>query len=131
MIHMERVLYRDPDQDLRGLWWSLVHRFQGLSTPVGRREPDWAAKLHFSIAPVYYHNYQLGEMVASQLLHHLTTKVLADEPAAALIASPKVGAYMQAELFRPGAIAPWETWLERATGEALNPGYFVEQLQTL
>ncbi len=131
MAHFERALYRDPEQDLNTLWWTLKAKYQNLTPPENRHAPDWAAKIHLASAPVYYHNYQLGEMVASQLLHHLTTKVLADEPAAALIASPKVGAYMQAELFRPGAIAPWETWLERATGEALNPGYFVEQLQTL
>ena len=33
MIHMERALYRDPAQDLRALWWTLVTRFQGLRVP--------------------------------------------------------------------------------------------------
>ena len=131
MAHFERALYQDPDQDLNTLWWTLKAKYQGLTPPEGRHAPDWAAKIHIASAPVYYHNYQLGEMVASQLLHHLTTKVLAGEPAAALVISPKVGAYMERELFRPGAVASWETWLERATGEALNPAYFVEQLQTL
>jgi peptidyl-dipeptidase A len=131
MAHFERALYQDPEQDLNKLWWTLKAKYQGLTPPEDRNAPDWAAKIHLASAPVYYHNYQLGEMVASQLLHHLTTQVLAGEPAAALIASPKVGAYMETRLFHPGAALPWETWLEQATGEALNPGYFVEQLQTL
>jgi peptidyl-dipeptidase A len=131
MAHFERALYRDPDQDLNTLWWTLKAKYQGLIPPEGRHAPDWAAKIHLASAPVYYHNYQLGEMVASQLLHHLTTRVLVGESAAALIASPKVGAYMETELFRPGATAPWEAWLEHATGEALNPGYFIEQLESL
>src|SRR6185503_18757076 len=42
MCHMERELYRDPEQDLSGLWWSLVERFQGLRRPAGRNAPDWA-----------------------------------------------------------------------------------------
>ena len=29
--------------------------------------PDWAAKIHIATNPVYYHNYMLGEMMASQL----------------------------------------------------------------
>ena len=76
MVHMERALYRDPDQDLRALWWDLVERFQWVRRPEGRHAPDWAAKIHFSIAPVYYHNYQLGEMLASQLQDHLLKVVL-------------------------------------------------------
>ena len=131
MAHFERALYHDPEQDLNTLWWALKANYQGLIPPEDRHAPDWAAKIHLAAAPVYYHNYQLGEMVASQLLHHLTTTVLAGEPAAALIASPKVGAYMETALFRSGAVSPWETWIKDATGEALDPGYFVEQLQTL
>ena len=131
MAHFERALYQNPDQDLNTLWWTLKTKYQGLIPPDNRHTPDWAAKIHLATAPVYYHNYQLGEMIASQLLHHLTTSVLAGEPASALIDSPKVGAYMKADLFRPGAVAPWEIWLEHATGEPLDPGYFVEQLQTL
>src|SRR5262249_50408525 len=57
MVHMERALYRDPGQDLRTLWWDLVERFQWVRRPEGRHAPDWAAKIHFSVAPVYYHNY--------------------------------------------------------------------------
>ncbi|MCW3096268.1 MAG: Oligoendopeptidase [Chthonomonadaceae bacterium] len=131
MAHFERALYQDPEQDLNTLWWTLKAKYQNLTPPENRHAPDWAAKIHLASAPVYYHNYQLGEMVASQLLHHLTTQVLVGEPSAALVTSPKVGAYMEAALFRPGAVAPWEVWLEHATGEPLNPGYFVEQLQTL
>ncbi len=131
MAHFERELYRDPEQDLNALWWAMKAKYQGLTPPDGRNAPDWASKIHLATAPVYYHNYQLGEMVASQLLHHLTTEVLAGEPASALITSPKVGAFMEAELFHPGAIYPWEEWLQRATGEPLNPAYFVAQLESL
>ena len=71
MASFERELYRDPDQDLNSLWWDLVERFQSLTRPDGRDAPDWAAKVHFSVAPAYYQNYLLGEITASQLQAHL------------------------------------------------------------
>ena len=36
-----------------------------LCQPERSAEPDWASKPHFVIAPVYYHNYMLGELFAS------------------------------------------------------------------
>jgi len=67
MCHMERALYADPGQDLVARWWELVERLQFVHPPDGRTAPDWASKIHFSVAPVYYHNYLLGEVLASQL----------------------------------------------------------------
>jgi peptidyl-dipeptidase A len=78
---------------------------------------------------VYYQNYLLGEMMAAQLLNALRTQVLAGEPADALFTSPKVGRWLKEKLFLPGQIRPWEDALEHATGERLNPDYFVRQLQ--
>ncbi len=129
MANFERALYRDPDQDLNTLWWNLVEKYQWLRRPEGRNAPDWAAKIHLATAPVYYHNYQLGEMVASQLLHHLREEVLSGESPEAVVTHPKVGAYLREKVFYPGATRPWEDWLEHATGERLNPAYFVGQLR--
>ena len=128
MAHFERELYRDPDQDLNAVWWELVEEFQGIKCPEGRHAPDWASKIHVATAPVYYHNYLLGEMVASQLLHTLNTIVLPGEGPNALISSPKVGGYLISRVFHPGASRPWEEWLQYATGEPLNPVYFIRQL---
>ena len=130
MTSFERAMYRNPEQDLNALWWELVERFQNVTRPEGRNAPDWAAKIHLATTPVYYQNYQLGEMVASQLLHHIQTVVLTGEPPHALVTSPKVGAYMRERLFAPGATRPWEDWLAAATGERLNPSFFVRQLQS-
>ncbi|MCS7306094.1 MAG: M2 family metallopeptidase [Thermoguttaceae bacterium] len=69
MFHFEKALYENPDQPLNRLWWDLVEQYQQLRRPEGRDEPDWAAKPHFTIAPVYYHNYMLGELLAAQLRH--------------------------------------------------------------
>ncbi len=129
MAHFERELYRDPEQDLDALWWEQVETWQNVTCPLEFRPKDaWASKIHLASSPVYYHNYLLGEMVASQLLHYIQATVLEGEPADALVSSPKIGNYMQEKLFHPGAIRPWEEWLAHATEEPLNPRYFVAQL---
>jgi len=128
MSYFEREMYRNPEQDLNTVWWDIVERFQRVKRPDGRNTPDWASKIHLATAPTYYHNYQLGEMIASQLLNYLHKAVLNGEPSSALVTSPKVGAWLTEKVFYPGALYPWEEWLEFATGEPLNPAYFVADL---
>jgi peptidyl-dipeptidase A len=126
MSHFERSLYEDPEQDLDKLWWNLVERFQHLRRPDGDRKADWAAKIHLSTSPVYYHNYLLGEMTASQILASLKKNVVSDDME--LVTSPKVGEWLTEKIFRHGAKYNWNILLERATGERLNPAYFIDEL---
>jgi peptidyl-dipeptidase A len=128
MIHFERALYRDPDQDLNGLWWELVERYQSVPRPDGRDAPDWAAKSHVVSSPVYYHNYLLGQLLASQITHHIRARVL--PPAASgssYFARPEVGTYLKNMIFAPGARYRWHKLVERATGESLTSRYFVQE----
>lgn len=133
MCHMERALYRDPGQDLDSLWWDLVERYQSVRRPEGRGSPDWASKVHFSTAPVYYHNYMLGEMMASQLQTHLRRVVLGGgaDVGARYVSSPEVGAFLVERLFRGGRAHDWRETLRRATGGALSAAAFVEELATV
>jgi peptidyl-dipeptidase A len=130
MIHMERALYRDPAQELRGLWWSLVERFQGLRRPEGRNTPDWAAKIHFSIAPVYYQNYLLGEMLASQLQHHLLTRTVGGGAGRweRYVGEPAVGAFLRERFYAPGKRWSWRELVTHATGRPLGTESFVRDL---
>jgi peptidyl-dipeptidase A len=130
MIHMERALYTDPAQDLRTLWWDLVERFQGVKRPEGRDAPDWAAKIHFSIAPVYYQNYLLGEMVASQLQDTLLTQVLGGgaDRWERLVTDPAVGAFLRERYYAPGKRWNWRVLVEHATGRPLETRPFVDDL---
>jgi peptidyl-dipeptidase A len=129
MCHMERALYRDPAQDLDALWWDLVEEFQRVRRPDGRRAPDWASKVHFSAAPVYYHNYMLGEMMASQLLHTMAKEFTGSEDIAQLnfASRMELGKFLIDKIFRPGASLRWDELLVQATGETLNPKYFAQQ----
>jgi peptidyl-dipeptidase A len=82
MNAFERALYSDPDGDLDSIWWELVARYQQLTPPDGRRAPDWAAKIHVAVAPVYYHTYLYGAIVALQLRDALRASVggIVDRP---------------------------------------------------
>jgi peptidyl-dipeptidase A len=127
MFNFERELYADPDRDdLNELWWDLVERLQLVKRPPGRDEPDWAAKIHVAVAPVYYHNYVLGHLIAAQLRHHLEEQVASGEP---FFMSEVAGRYLQEAIFGPGARNKWEETVLRATGERLNPDYFVNSLR--
>lgn len=125
MFHFEQALYADPDRDgLNILWWDLVERFQHLNAPPGRDKPDWAAKIHVAIAPVYYHNYVLGNLTAAQLRAYMETRV-ARGP---FFLSKEAGRYLQDVFFARGASRDWKKTLIQATGEKLNPEYFIRPL---
>jgi peptidyl-dipeptidase A len=129
MFRFEKALYENPDQDLNRLWWDLVERYQGLKRPEGRNEPDWAAKIHVALYPAYYHNYLMGQLLASQLHHHVGTVVLKaqDWQAQSYAGHPEVGQYFREQVFQPGMRYPWAEMIERATGEKLTPRYYAEQ----
>lgn len=123
MVHFEHEMYHNPEQDLDTLWWSLVERFQLICKPDGRTEPDWAAKIHIGTAPVYYQNYILGELMASQL-HY---SILDELRRPSYIGQRGTGDFLIRRIFHPGASVPWNELLKNALGEGLNPDYFVQQ----
>ncbi len=129
MYDFEKQLYANPGQDLNSLWWQMVEKYQFIKKPPGRNEPDWAAKIHFTIAPCYYHNYMLGELLASQLHHHIVKDVLKLRSDASLsyVGQKKAGQFLSQKVFEPGAMYHWNEMIERATGEQLTAKYFVEQ----
>lgn len=122
MTYFELALYADPERELDGLWWDLVERYQLLRRPDGRRAPDWASKYHVALAPVYYHNYELGYLCTAQLEDRVR------RIAGGLVGRPQAGAWLVDKYFRPGARQDWAAHIAQSTGEALNPRYFVESL---
>ncbi len=127
MFRFEKELYRDPDGDLNTIWWDLVEKYQLVRRPDGRDEPDWAAKIHIVSSPVYYHNYMLGEMIASQFHHHVLTKIDEGVAERGIYGNLAVGEFFREKVFRPGNIDPWTEHIEKITGEPLQAKYFVEQ----
>ncbi len=129
MYNFEKQLYANPEQDLDSLWWRMVEKYQLVKRPQGRDEPDWAAKIHFTIAPCYYHNYLLGELLASQLHNHMTREILKLESDKNLsyIGRRELGDFLRENIFEAGAVYHWNEMIKRATGQPLTPDYYVGQ----
>ncbi|MBN2497814.1 MAG: M2 family metallopeptidase [Deltaproteobacteria bacterium] len=128
MIHFERELYRDPDQDLTGLWWKLRQRFQGLSRPEGRAAADWAAVVHLSQAPVTYHHYLFGQMLASQWLFQLADQLGLESPDQIdWVGNRVAGRFLRERIFAPGASLRWDELVRRSAGGALDPACFIRE----
>jgi peptidyl-dipeptidase A len=115
IVQFERHFYADPEQDLNRLWWELEERYQAIPRPEGRDAPDWAAKIHVAVAPVYYHKYLYGRLFSAQL-----TRKLDIDFGGWWEGRPDSGDYIRRELFQPGATFTWSRTVERVTGEALG-----------
>lgn len=129
MYRFEKSLYENPDQNLNKLWWDLVTKYQMLKPPEGRDAPDWASKIHIATVPAYYHNYLMGDLLASQIYYHIATKVLkvANIYRQSFKDQKEVGLYLIEHVFKPGMKYPWNEMIEKATGEKLTPVYYARQ----
>lgn len=116
MTAFERELYKNPEQDLNALWWSLVKKHQKIECSGSSSGCDWAAKYHIGLAPVYYFSYLLGELFASSL-----------EESIGEFASEKTGAFLNEKLFRPANSMPWNALVEHSTGNPLSPKAWLKE----
>ena len=129
MFNFEKQLYANPDQDLDNLWWDLVEKYQLVKRPPGPVDAGWASKLHFVSAPCYYHNYMMGELLASQWHHNFVYNIfgLKTDKGVSYVGDKRIGQFFRREVFGPGAVYTWNDMIKRCTGENLNSKYFVEQ----
>ena len=132
MLRFEKGMYEKPEQDLNTLWWELVEKYQLLKRPKDRNAPDYGAKIHICSAPVYYHNYMMGQLFASQV-HHTIAREVYDkaEPSTVLyLGDKKVGDFMKKKVFEPGRTLSWKDLMKHATGEELSAKAFAKDFQT-
>lgn len=130
LYRFEKEMYADPDQDLNTLWWNLVEKYQMLRRPDGRNEPDWASKIHIALYPCYYHNYQLGALLASQIQHYIVTNITGTGDMkfdSYSENSAEVGKWFSEKIFAPGMKYEWNDMIEMATGEKLTAKYYKMQ----
>jgi len=129
MYRFEKGMYEDPDRDLNKLWWDLVEKYQLLKRPEGRNQPDWASKIHIALYPCYYHNYLMGELLASQLSYYVAKNYYNTEDLnnVSFTNNPEVGKYMVEKVFKPGMKYEWNDMIEKATGEKLTAKYYAKQ----
>jgi peptidyl-dipeptidase A len=129
MYNFEKSIYTDPSQDMNELWWNLVEKYQMLKKPAGRSQPDWAAKSHIVNQPCTYHNYMLGEMLASQLKSHILktfengNKDFSKES----FKNKKIGEFLTESVFKPGKSIDFNLLIKNITGSDLSPDYFTKE----
>ncbi len=131
MLRFEKAMYENPDQDLNKLWWDMVEKYQLVKRPANRNAPDYASKIHIVVAPVYYHNYMMGQLFASQVHHTIVREVLKeDDPAKAIYNGNKeVGQFMKKKVFEPGRTLSWNALTKYATGKELEAKAFAEDFR--
>jgi len=97
--------------------------------PENRDMPDYAAKIHVCLYPVYYHNYQLGGLLEAQFRNAIAvSQGLDNVQEIRYMNNPEIGKYFVENVFMPGNRFRWDEMIIRATGEKLTSRYFVEQL---
>jgi peptidyl-dipeptidase A len=131
MLRFEKAMYENPKQDLNKLWWDLVEQYQGLKRPAGRNAPDYGSKIHICSAPVYYHNYMMGQLFASQVHHSIARDVYgnADPNSVVYIGDKRVGEFMKKRVFEPGRTRTWNGLTKHATGADLGAEAFAKDFR--
>lgn len=123
MTYFEQELYKNPEQDLQALWWSMVHKYQKILPPKDlTRKNDWAAKYHIGLAPVYYYSYLLGEMLASAI-----EKTLLTETGNSSIATKEAGKLLQERLFSKANTLSLEDLVLHVTKKPLSSQAWIKQ----
>lgn len=128
MLHFEKEMYANPDRDLNKLWWDLKAKYQLQAPPEELTGHDYGAKMHIVGAPVYYHNYMLGDLFGAQFYTYLTKNILnEDKPLnTSLYGRPEAGEYLNQEIFYRGGRYGWQDLTKLCTGEKLSPKAFAE-----
>ncbi len=129
MYRFEKAMYENPDQDLNKLWWDLVEKYQMMKRPKDRNMPDWSTKTHIASSPCYYHNYLLGELLASQLNAYIVKNILKSDnyKTPNYTGNKEIGQYFIDKVFKPGRTYHWNDMIEKATGEKLTAKYYAAQ----
>ncbi len=126
MLRFEQALYADPAADLNRLWWQLKERYQLQRPPDDCSGSDYGAKMHVVAAPVYYHNYMLGELFACQLHAHMAARIVGvDDPATTCFyGRPEAGAFLRQQVFEPGNRYRWDELTRRVSAGPLTAAAF-------
>ena len=96
-----------------------------VTPPPERAAPDWAAKIHTAVAPVYYQNYLLGELLASQI------RQTCERETGGLVGNREAGRLLAEKIFHRGASLRWDAIVEEATGGSLSAEAFSRSVAVL
>ncbi len=117
----EYEAYADPDGDLDRINAEVEARILGCTLDA---TPRWAAEPNawYSRYPVYWQNYVLADVVASQIHQDLRRRF------GSVWGSREAVDYMRKMYWAPGGAIEWQEKLRRATGEGLGTTALVADL---
>lgn len=117
----EYEAYANPDGDLDVINAQLEAQLLGCAFDAS---PRWAAEPNawYSRYPVYWQNYVLADVVASQIHHDLRRRF------GKVWRNPDAVAYMKEQYWAPGGAVDWQEKIRRGTGEPLNTRALVADL---
>lgn len=111
--------YEDLDQDLDALWREIHESFLLVPYDIN---PGWAASPFWVSHPVYYQNYVLAEVIASQILTNIRGRFRA------LYNDRRVGPFIARRYFQPACTLPWLQKIRRVTGHPLSTKALINDL---
>lgn len=117
----EYEAYANPDGDLDQINGQIEAHVLGCAVD---DSPRWAAEPNawYSRYPVYWQNYVLADVVASQIHHDLRRRF------GQVWRNPAALEHIKAHYWAPGGALDWQEKLRRGTGEALNTKALVADL---
>lgn len=117
----EYAAYEDPGADLDGLNARVEAEILGCAV---NESPRWAAEPNawFSRYPVYWQNYVLADVIASQIHHDLRRRF------GRLWGSREAVQFMREQYWGPGAAVEWKAKVEQGTGQPLGIAPLVSDL---
>lgn len=109
----EYEAYANPEGDLDMLNAGIEARILGCTVD---ETPRWAAEPNawYSRYPVYWQNYVLADVVASQIHHDLRRRF------GTVYRNQAAVEYLKTQYWAPGGSVDWQEKLRRGTGEPLN-----------
>jgi hypothetical protein len=117
----EYQAYANPDGDLDAINAEVEARVLGCALDA---TPRWASEPNawYSRYPVYWQNYVLADVIASQIHNDLRRRF------GSVWGSREAVAYMRETYWAPGGAVEWATKLARGTGSALSTRALVADL---
>lgn len=115
----EYEVYKNPEQDIDALFARTEADILGGGLNMTSR---WAANAWYVNYPVYWQNYVLADVIASQVHHHLDAEV------GSLYTSPEAYNFVIQNYIAQGALVPWMEKIERATGKRLSAEALIQDM---
>lgn len=116
----EYQIYEDPSCDADAVLAQMEHEVLGVTHNTANR---WAASAWYINFPVYWQNYILADMVASQIHHELNARF------GSLHGHPEAFEDVRKTYLAPGASIDWQDKLRQHTGSNLKADALVKDLE--